>query len=119
MTGRLRALVAGVALVVPLLTVTGTPATAAVEDTWYKIPSMLRQQAEQVSRLGAGKARQLTANAVELDQDGVGVQLYADGPVNADQENQLRSLGVTVKTNAADLAAVPGADLPVAGLVST
>ncbi|QUQ65022.1 S8 family serine peptidase [Kutzneria sp. CA-103260] len=119
MTGRLRALVAGVALVVPLLTVTGTPATAAVEDTSYKIPSMLRQQAEQVSRLGAGKARQLTANAVELDQNGVGVQLYADGPVNADQENQLRSLGVTVKTNAADLAAVPGADLPVAGLVST
>src|SRR4051794_24697070 len=119
MTRRLRALVAGVALVAPLLTVTGATAAAA-EDTSYKIPSMLRQQAQQVSQLGTGRARQLSANALRADQHGIGVQVYADGPVTTEQESQLRSLGVTVQTNAAKLASVPGVDdLPVAGLVST
>ncbi|GAB3895573.1 hypothetical protein GCM10029964_075670 [Kibdelosporangium lantanae] len=118
MTKRLRALLAGVALVTPLVTVVGVPAAAA-EDTSYKIPSMLRQQADKAAHLGVAKARQLAADTVQLDPAGIGVQVFADGPVSDAQEAQLRSLGVTVRTNAAKLAPVPGAELPDAGLVST
>jgi hypothetical protein len=117
-TKRLRALLAGVALVTPMITVMGVPAAAA-EDTSYKVPSMLRQQAEQLVHLGAAKARQLAADTVQLDQAGIGVQVYATSPISEAQESQLRSLGVTVKTNTAKLAPVPGAELPDAGLVST
>lgn len=117
MARRLRVLVASVALVAPVITALASPAFAA--DTSYKIPSMLRQQADQVARLGAAKASRLSVAAAPIDQaGGLGVQVYATGNVGANEADQLRSLGVTIRSSSADFAAVPGADLPDVGLVS-
>jgi hypothetical protein len=115
---RLRTLVAGVALIAPMLTVVASPAAAAPADTAYKIPSLLRQQADQAKKLGAAKAGQLSANMLAVEPSGIGVQVYAQGPVGATEENQLRALGATVRTSSANFAPVPGADLPDVGLIS-
>ncbi|TCO54983.1 S8 family serine peptidase [Actinocrispum wychmicini] len=109
MARRLRVLIAGVALVAPMITVLAGPATAVDSaDSSYKIPSMLRQQADQVAR----------AKASSLAAGGLGVEVYATGSVGARETDQLRSLGATIRTSSADFAAVPGVELPDVGLVS-
>jgi hypothetical protein len=126
---RLRALLAGVALLAPALTVATTPASAepaATPSAAAKVPSLLRQQADKIGRslgadrrLRAAQAEDLAANVLTVDSaGGIGVQVYGLGKVGAAEEDQLRSLGVSVRKNSASFAAVPGADLPSTGLVS-
>jgi hypothetical protein len=124
---RLRTVLAGVALLAPMLTVVAAPVSAAPADTASKIPSLLRQQADKIGKslgadrkLGAAKAEDVSADVLSIDPaGGIGVQVYGLDNVGAAEENQLRSLGVRVGTSSSGFAAVPGADLPSAGLVST
>jgi hypothetical protein len=99
------------------------PAVAApVAAQPSKIPTLLRDSAALAG--AAAKARVSTASpearSLGIDRSGrIGVQVYAASPVTAQQEASLTSLGVSVLKNAADFKAVPGADLPTTGLLST
>jgi hypothetical protein len=130
-TRRLRTLLAGVALVAPMIAV-GTAGSAAAgpggaAGAPSKVPSLLRQQADKIGQtlkanrgeLGAAQAKSLAADVLSVDTAGaLGVQVHALAPVGAAEEDQLRALGATVRTSSAGFAAVPGADLPNAGLIS-
>jgi hypothetical protein len=129
-TRRLRTLLAGVALVAPMIAV-GTAGSAAAAPTAAgapsKVPSLLRQQADKIGQtlranrgaLGAAQAKSLAADVLSVDTAGaLGVQVHALAPVGSAEEDQLRALGATVRTSSAGFAAVPGADLPNAGLIS-
>lgn len=109
---------------------TPAPAGAAAAAAAAKVPSLVRQQAarlrtELARSRAAGSARLSTTARKALGDELVGVdaaggldlQLHATGAVTKAQTAQLAALGATVKSSSADFAAVPGADLPQAGLV--
>lgn len=131
MARRLTVLLASVLVVTPMAAVVmsgsavaAPPAAAAAGS--FKIPSLLRQQAERVGQemkaghtLGATQAADLSAGVLSIDAaGGIGVQVYGTGKVDAAKEDQLRGLGATVRTSSARFAAVPGAQLPETGLIS-
>jgi hypothetical protein len=97
---------------------TAAPSAEAVQNAApSKIPTLLRDTAAKVA---ASAKTSPQARALGVDGGGrVGVQVYAAAPVTAAQEATLASLGVSVLKNSADFKAVPGAELPSTGLVST
>jgi hypothetical protein len=127
---RLCTLLVGVVLTAPAVAVaTGGSAAAGPVDSATaapsKVPSLLRQQADKIAktlhsgRMAAAQADSLAANVLSVDAAGdLGVQVHGLGPATAAQADQLRALGARVQTSSADFAAVPGADLPDAGLIS-
>lgn len=119
-------LLSSMALIIPaLVAVAIQPAAAATEAVAAqpsKIPTLLRDSAALAA--AASKAKVNTASpearSLGIDNSGrIGVQVYAAAPITAQQEASLTSLGVSVLKNTADFKAVPGADLPSTGLLST
>lgn len=118
-------LVSSLLLIAPALVAAAVvqPASAApVAAQPSKIPTLLRDSAALAA--AASKAKITTASpearSLGIDNSGrIGVQVYAAAPVTAEQEASLTSLGVSVLKNTADFKAVPGADLPTTGLLST
>jgi hypothetical protein len=128
---RIRTLLVSVVLVVPVVAVLAGGSAAAepagAAGVPSKVPSLLRQQADKIGQavrankagLGAAQVKSLAVNTLSVDSAGaIGVQVYGNQAVGAAQESQLRSLGATVRTSSAGFAAVPGAELPAAGLIS-
>ncbi|MEV6410637.1 hypothetical protein [Kribbella sp. NPDC051718] len=118
-------LVSSLLLIAPALVAAAVvqPAVAApVAAQPSKIPTLLRDSAALAA--AASKAKISTASpearSLGISNSGrIGVQIYAASPVTDQQEASLTSLGVSVLKNAADFKAVPGADLPTTGLLST
>ena len=112
-------------LIVPALVAAAVvqPASAApVAAQPSKIPTLLRDSAALAAAASKAKVSTLgpKAKSLGIDNSGrIGVQVYSAAPVTAQQEAALTSLGVSVLKNTADFKAVPGADLPATGLLST
>jgi len=136
---RLRTLLAGVTLAVPMVAVpalTGPavaapghadPAAARAPGP-TKIPSLVRERMAKIraalatggsaGTLSARQRTELTGGALDIRPDGgIDLQLHAFGPVGAAQAVQLRDLGATVLSSSAGFAVVAGAELPAVGLV--
>jgi hypothetical protein len=107
---------------------TGSATAAPPDAVAAKVPSLVRQQAAKIrtelgkSRAAAGLSpsarRALGADLIGVDSAGaLDLQLHAGAQVGKAQLAQLTALGVTVRSSSADFVAVPGADLPQAGLV--
>jgi hypothetical protein len=118
-------LVSSLLLIAPALVAAAVvqPAVAApVAAQPSKIPTLLRDSAALAGAAAKAKVSTAGPEARSLGIDGsgrIGVQVYAAKPITAQQEASLTSLGVSVLKNTADFKAVPGADLPTTGLLST
>jgi len=132
MPRRTSAVLAGLALAVPLvLIVTAAPAgadpgsrphpkvAALVADRVAKIrDGIAAHRALRAGDLSGEQVRALTSGLLTITPSGgIDLQLHATGPVGAAQRQALTGLGATVLGSSADFAAVPGADLPDVGLV--
>jgi hypothetical protein len=118
-------LIGSLLLIAPALVAVAVvqPASAApVAAQPSKIPTLLRDSAALAAAASKAKTKSFgpEARSLGIDNSGrIGVQVYAASPITAQQEASLTSLGVAVLKNTADFKAVPGADLPATGLLST
>jgi hypothetical protein len=98
------------------------PSAAAAAAAAAKVPSLVRQLAtryagQRAAGLSTAERRSQGDGLLGVDAAGLDLQLHARGAVGKAETAQLAALGVTVRSSSADFAAVPGADLPAAGLV--
>jgi hypothetical protein len=104
-----------------------TQTTAAPAAAASKVPWLIRERAAHATAAHATAAGRLSPAATSSRSDAVlGVHpdgafdlvVHAVGAVGKAEAAQLTALGATVKSSSADFAAVPGATLPDAGLIS-
>jgi Subtilase family len=95
------------------------PATAA------KVPWLIRDRAAKIvaaqhaGTMSPATAKAAAGTALDVTPAGaIDVVVHATGAVDAADAAALTALGATVTGSSADFAAVPGADLPTAGLIS-
>ncbi|MEN3304064.1 MAG: hypothetical protein V7603_266 [Micromonosporaceae bacterium] len=131
MPKRTLAVLAGLALAVPLVLAAAAPANAGPSPRPHpKVPALIAdrvakirdgiatRRASRAGDLSGAQVRALTGGMLTVTPSGgIDLQLHATGPVGADQRRALTELGVTVLGSSADFAPVPGADLPDVGLV--
>lgn len=125
-TGVLAASLLSLSAVTPAGAAPGPAPTAASAAAASKVPWLIRERAARATAAAASTGRLSTAAVADLSDGVLGVHpdggfdlvVHATGPVGKTESAQLAALGATVKSSSADFAAVPGATLPDAGLIS-